>query len=102
MFDLDGKQYELKFTEQRIDLVEAVLKSSLIGEFMQSNGMLRMMTAKVVFQFCLKEVGADTFLTQPSGLDVYNRYMQQVGYMNLLNQISSGLTNDTPFLFPHS
>ena len=39
MFEFDGKQYELKFNIQRIKMIEAAMKSSLMGEWQNNNGM---------------------------------------------------------------
>ena len=99
MFEYDGKQYELKMNRNRVDLVEATIKKSLMGEWNVNNGMFPLMTCEVVFQLCCKEVGSDVFCSQKEGREICKGYMEEHGYAMVANEIMEALQKDMPFLF---
>ena len=46
MLEINGKQYELKFNLERLKLIEAAKKSSLMGEYYTTNGMFSIQDRK--------------------------------------------------------
>lgn len=99
MFTFKDKQYELKFNTQRIKMVEASTKTPLVGEWMNNNGMLSLNTVEIIFQLCLKETGADSFVPQKEGLYICDEFMKENGYGQTVLLIQNQLMEDVPFLF---
>lgn len=99
MLEINGKQYELKFNLERLKLIEAAKKSSLMGEYYTTNGMFSIQTCELVFQFATKEAGADTFIGQVDGSKLCEQALMQRGYAAIALEIQNALTKDMPFLF---
>nr|DAG31497.1 MAG TPA: hypothetical protein [Caudoviricetes sp.] len=99
MFEFKDKQYEMKFNRERVKLVEKANKGSLIGEWVQTNGMWSLQTIELVFQLCVKEAGSDHFLSQREGLELCNDYMAEKGYGAVALMVQEALQDDMPFLF---
>ena len=99
MFEFDGKQYELKFNIQRIKMIEAAMKSSLMREWQNNNGMLSLQTIEFCFQFALKEAGSDIYVNQTEAVRISNEYMNKKGYAPVALLIQESLQEHMPFLF---
>lgn len=99
MFEHNGKQYELKFNTQRVKLIEATTKSSLMGEWANSNGMFPLQTIETCFQFCLKESGSDSFVPQSDAVKICNEVMIEKGYGPVALMIQEAMQVNMPFLF---
>ena len=99
MFEYKEKQYELKFNRERVRLVEKAIKGSLVGEWVNTQGMWSLSTIEVIFQLCVKEAGADSYLGQREGLDLCNDYMAEHGYGTVALMVQESLQDDLPFLF---
>ena len=99
MLEINGKQYELKFNLERLKLIEAAKKSSLMGEYYNTNGMFSIQTCELVFQFATKEAGSDTFVGQVDGSKLCEQALMQRGYATIALEIQNALTKDMPFLF---
>lgn len=99
MLEINGKQYELKFNLERLKLIEAAKKSSLMGEYYTANGMFSIQTCELVFQFATKEAGSDTFVGQVDGSKLCEQALMQRGYATIALEIQNALTKDMPFLF---
>ena len=93
------KRYELKFNLERLKLIEAAKKSSLMGEYYTTNGMFSIQTCELVFQFATKEAGSDTFIGQVDGSKLCEQALMQRGYATIALEIQNALTKDMPFLF---
>ena len=53
MFSYNGKDYELKFTLERIELVENYLKMHTVADIARTNGALSIGAIKTYFGYCL-------------------------------------------------
>ena len=99
MFEVDGKQYELKMNTNRVKMVEGAINKSIMGEWKMTDGLFSLSTIEACFQLCLKEVGSDFFCGQKEGLRVCEQYMTDHGYAMAANEIMEALQQDMPFLF---
>lgn len=99
MFEYNGKQYELKFNTERMKLIEATSKKSLMGEWSSSNGMFSLQTIEICFQFTLKEAGADTFVPQGEAIRICSEHMTEKGYATVALEIQEAMQVNMPFLF---
>lgn len=99
MFDLNGKEYELKFNIERLKLVENFLKLPTVADIVQTNGALSLNAIEVYFGYCLKEVGSDSFVSRKEGAKIAEDLMQEKGYLAVNNMIIEKMTEDMPFLF---
>lgn len=99
MFEVNGKQYELKMNTNRVKMVEGVTNKSIMGEWKMSDGLLSLATIEACFQLCTKEVGSDVFCGQQEGQRVGQQYMEEHGYAMCANEIMEALQKDMPFLF---
>lgn len=99
MFEVNGKQYELKMNTNRVKMVEGATGKSIMGEWKISDGLFSLSTIETIFQLCLKEVGSDFFCPQKEGQKVCEQYMEEHGYGMAANEIMEALQGDMPFLF---
>lgn len=99
MFELNGKEYELKFNIERIKLVENFLKLPTVADIVQTNGALSINAIEVYFGYCLKEVGSDTFVSRKDGAEIAEDLMKEKGYLAVNNMIIEKMSEDMPFLF---
>lgn len=99
MFEHNGKQYELKFNTSRVKLIESATHSSLMGEWVQCNGMFSLQTVEACFQFCLKEAGSDSFVPQGEAVKLCGDFMTEKGYGPTALLIQEAMQENMPFLF---
>lgn len=99
MFEVNGNQYELNMNTNRVKMVEAAAKTSVMGEWANNNGMFSLTTMEVCFQLCTKETGSEIFLPQSKGKEVFHQFLEEKGYPNAVKEIVEALQKDMPFLF---
>lgn len=99
MMELENKVYELKFNLERVKLVEGALKTSLMGEWVATKGMLPLQTLEMCFQICLKESGADVFVGQTRGVELFQTALDSKGYAAVALEVQESLQKTMPFLF---
>ena len=99
MFELNGKEYELKFNIERIKLVENFLKLPTVADIVKTNGALSLNAIEVYFGYCLKEVDSDSFVSRKEGAEIAESLMKEKGYLAVNNMIIEKMAEDMPFLF---
>lgn len=99
MFELNEKEYELKFSIERLKLVENFLKLPTVADIVQTNGALSLSAIEVYFGYCLKEVGSDSFVSRKDGAKIAEDLMKEKGYLAVNNMIIEKMAEDMPFLF---
>lgn len=99
MFSYNGKEYELKFTLERIELVENYLKMPTVADIVQTNGAFSIGAIKTYFGYCLKEAGSDTFVPRKEGAQIAVDLMEKEGYLKVNNMLIEKMSQDLPFLF---
>lgn len=99
MFKVKNKQYEFKFTTDRVALVEATVKHGIMSELYGSNGMFSLQTVAACFQFAGKEAGKEEYLSQEDGAALMDEALKACGYATIVLEIQEALKADLPFLF---
>lgn len=100
MFTYKDKQYELKINLERQKYIEAAMNGkSLVAEWANSQGMFSILTCETVFKFCLKEVGANTFIDQNTAVMICDGLIETEGYPFVALMIYNCMESDMPFLF---
>lgn len=99
MFEYKGKKYDFKFTKEKVSEIETATGKSLIAEWQEQRGLLRLTTLDVIFQLCIKPATGSDFLNQQDGLDTGNGLMNEHGYGPVCMMIINQLKKDVPFLF---
>lgn len=99
MFEYNGENYELKFTLERIELVENYLKMPTVADIVKTNGALSISALKTYFGYCLKKEGSDTFESRKHGAEICDHLMEEKGYLAVNNMVIEKMAQDIPFLF---
>ena len=99
MFEVNGKEYELKFNLKRIDLIEKVMGKPLFGIFIQSQGALSIGEIENIFSYALKEKGSDSFVAPKEGAKHAEYLIQENGLPRVTAAILETLQEDCPFFF---
>lgn len=99
MIEYNGENYELKFTLERIKLVENYLKMPTVADIVQTNGALSISALETYFGYCLKKDGSDTFVSRKEGVEICEALIKSEGYLKVNNMVIEKMTQDVPFLF---
>ncbi len=100
MFEIGGKEYELKFNLKRVKLIEQRLgeggvPKALIG----SEGMLSIGDCEAFFAFGLKEAGSDVFVNPTRGAELFEQYCEETSYTSAIMRIYEQAQLDLGFMF---
>ena len=100
MFELNEKQYELKFNTGRVKLIEKALGGESVTHAMLDNdGMMSLTAVTTMFQYGLKEVGADVFVAPKTAGEICEEFMRRDGYVSAVREIQLQMKADMGFLF---
>lgn len=98
-FEYEGKEYELKFNQKRIEMIEAVTDMPTMAALRKYQGMLSLQALKVYFGYTVKEVGSDTFLKPKQGMEMAEVLIESEGYTDVCGLVLESLERDCPFFF---
>jgi hypothetical protein len=74
MFEVSGKEYELKYSTSRVKLIEKQLDGESATHAMLGNdGMMSLTAVEAFYKFGLKEAGADAFVVPAKAVEVCNQ-----------------------------
>lgn len=99
MFEIDGKNYVLKYNLKRVELIEAVSKLPMMPELYEHNGLFGIQALKTYFAYGLKEEGSDSFVPPKKGLEMATALIESEGYMTVNGAVLESLQRDCPFFF---
>lgn len=100
MFEVAGKEYELKFSTPRVKLVEKQLDGESATHALLSNDCMMSLTAvEAFYRYGLKEAGADAYVTPNKAVEICNEYMEEHGYTAAVTRIQEAMVRDMGFLF---
>lgn len=99
MIEYNGKTYELKYNQKRIEMIEAVSNMPTMAELRRTQGYLGLTSLKTYFAYGLKEEGADTFVPQKKGLEICTKLIESEGYEKVCGTVLESLERDCPFFF---
>lgn len=99
MFEVDGKEYELKFNMKRIEMIESITTMPTMAAMQMYKGMLSIQQLKVYFGYAVKEAGGDSFLVPKKGMEMAEALIQNEGYTKTCTMVLESLERDCPFFF---
>lgn len=99
MFEVDGKQFELKFNLKRIDLIERMMGKPFMAIFIGNSGALSIGEIEAVFSYALKEVGTEVFVSPKEGIKHAEKLIETNGLPMVMGAILDKLQEDCPFFF---
>ena len=100
MFEVNGKNYRLHYTEGRLELIENKIGKSVVSDFIKSDGALPIATIKSHFAFALVcEDDPDVFVKPKDGMAIASAYLREHGYAAACDLIATSLEADMGFLF---
>lgn len=102
MIEIDGKQYELKYTTKRIDTIEAVTKIPVMSVLTQNNGILSRAHLETYIAFGLKEIGSDSFVDTGKAREMARALIETEGYGKCLGITIEAIDRDCGFFFLES
>ncbi len=98
MYKIDGKQYDYKYTIQRIGMIEQAIGASLVGTIAASKGILSLEHLKILFAYgMLSEDGV--YVPLKKGMEFAEKLIEKDGLIKLSIEASEALLKDCPFLF---
>ncbi len=101
MFEWEGKQYELKFSLERLGYIEESLGKPIMSIYAFNGGAFAINEMLKIFTISLKEIGSDYFCNNKEAKRIFEGYIQQEnGYKSINEMIAKKLMEDCPFLFP--
>lgn len=97
--EIEGEQYELRFNDRRIDIIEKMIGGSIIGAV--STGFVKQFDLRVIFSQGLKKVDGP-YAPQKFAEDAFKSIRDEYGYEALILMISDALERDCGFFFRES
>ena len=98
-FEVDGKEYELKYNCKRTDLIESVTKTPLMATLTQNGGTMSRIDLVNYMAYGIKESGADLFVPPKVGRELAEILIQDEGYAKCLGMVLETLQEDCGFFF---
>ncbi len=98
-FEVNGKEYELKFNMKRIEMIEQVTEMPTMAALRKFSGMLSLQQLSTYFAYAVKEVGSDLFVKPKEGLEMAEALIESEGYMDVCGLVLESLERDCPFFF---
>ncbi len=99
MIEYGGKNYELKYNQKRIEMIEAVTNMPTLADLKRTSGMLSLASLKAYIAYGIKEQGADAFLPPKKGMEIAASLIEENGYANVCGAVLEALERDCPFFF---
>ncbi|KIO62138.1 hypothetical protein B4065_3358 [Caldibacillus thermoamylovorans] len=99
MFEVDGVVYALKFNMKKLKTVEAVTKTSVIGEISRNNGVLSLNLLEQLFSFGLVEEKTNEPVKQKKALEMFEKVIENNGLLTVNLAVVEKLQEDLGFMF---
>ncbi len=99
MIEINGKDYDLKFGMERLEIIDQKTGRSIMHEITDTEGMLSLPVAKACYQYGLTETGSNVFVQPGEGAKLFELALQQYGYPTVVSNIVSEIMQQSPFLF---
>lgn len=102
MIEINGKEYELKYTTKRIDTIELITKTPIMAVLTQSDGILSRAHLETYLALGLKEAGSDSFVDTGKAREMVQTLIDSEGYGKCLGMTLDAIQRDCPFFFLES
>lgn len=99
MFEYEGVQYKIYFTEGVVEAIETAIGTSLMNAFYKNNAMLPLKVLKTVFTMALCESATGKRPGQNTGTKIFEGVRDQLGYSDMCGMIVTAFEHDCPFFF---
>lgn len=99
MFEINGKNYVLKYNLKRVEMIENAVGMPTMAEMQAHRGMLGLTSLKTYFAYGLKEEGSDVFVKPKEGMTMAEALIKNEGYMAVNGSVLEALERDCPFFF---
>ena len=99
MFEISGKNYVIKYSIGRIEMIEKATGLSVLAELGINQGMLGIASLKLYFAYGLKEDGSEIFVPTKKAAEMAEQLIQNEGYVRVCGLVVEALERDCPFFF---
>ena len=100
MFTIDGKDYELRYSLKRVEMIEKATGGSMMASLVNNKGMLSIGEVKTFLSYGLKGMDeGDGHVSIPQGEKYAEQLLETLGYAPVIAPIMEALERDCPFLF---
>lgn len=99
MFEINGKNYVLKYNLKRVEMIENAVGMPTMAELNAHKGLLGVTALKTYFAYGLKEEGSDVFVAPKKGLDMAEALIENEGYLAVNGAVLEAIERDCPFFF---
>lgn len=99
MFEINGKNYVLKYNLKRVEMIENAVGMPTMAEMQAHRGMLSLTSLKAYFAYGLKEEGSDVFVKPKEGMAMAEAMIENEGYLTVNGAVLEALERDCPFFF---
>lgn len=102
MFEIGEKNFELKYSIGRIELIEQQTEMPTLVQLQRTSGMLGLHELKIYFAYGLKEEGSNVFYPLKRGLEMCENLIAEKGYTYVVGLVLKSLERDCPFFFQNA
>lgn len=97
-FEYEGKEYELKFSGKKIEIIEQVTGKSIMTNMVNNNGLLSLSDLRTYFTNGLKEIDG-SYAPASVANKIYDGLQETSSYTEIVTNIVEAVQRDCPFLF---
>lgn len=98
MFNFDEKDFELKYSANRLELIEKATGQSVMGNLASNNAMLSLADTKTFFAYGLRNVETGQYVAPSQGAKYAEEQLEK-GYTSMIEAIVEAIERDCDFLF---
>lgn len=99
MFEINGKEYELKYDIDRVAMIENVCGSPMMADLIRYRGTLGISSLMNYTAYGLQEKGSGRYVNAKTGQDMAKALIQNVGYTAVTGAVLQALERDCPYMF---
>ncbi len=99
MFTIEDKEYEIEFSQKRIEIIENTLNRSVMEIFNNSSALMTIRELKTFTAYGLKQAGATAFVNPAQGMQIAEKLLDVNGYAPLLEAVTGAIHRDCGFFF---
>lgn len=99
MIQVNGKDYELKYTLKRLSLAETSAKVGIISELQKTTGFLPIGILVTFLAYAIKKPSDNSWIDPTKGQNIAEQYIEEVGVMDATLTLTNLLKEDCNFLF---
>lgn len=98
MFEVDGKNYELKYNMKTIERIENSTGKPMVATIQKNDGLLSLTDLKLYFGLALFNEDGKR-MGQQQAFEIAESLMRAEGYQEVVNSVIVAIDRDCPFLF---